>query len=393
VLSAQITKESVTPQKITAASEPAIVGPPTGDMPKERAYPVAAQTKEAVLAVTQPQSQTPVSAAVIREETLILPAYAYEEALIAAPGFPYPLLDKDRLGPARPKAYRAVILENDALRLTFLPELGGRLYQITDKATGRGVLYTNPVVKPTRWGPPEMTWWLAVGGMEWAFPVEEHGYAWAMTWDITAEKTAAGEAVARLRFRDKATGLAAEVTVVLPPQGGAFSVSPTLTNPGDKPATGQLWINTALPAGPGMRVEMPVETVEIHSFSPSEEEEMVVGDVMPWEPEMGEWGRWKWWFSVFTAQFSGHSHILQGSGGGPALQRDFDPQTAPGLKLFTWGPDVDVNEFEGQPYYEVWSGLTPNFETTITLNPGESQGWSEVWSVLNYSLPVDNLSR
>jgi hypothetical protein len=29
-----------------------------------------------------------------------------------------------------------------------------------------------------------MNWWLAVGGMEWAFPVEEHGYAWGMIWKI-----------------------------------------------------------------------------------------------------------------------------------------------------------------------------------------------------------------
>jgi len=45
------------------------------------------------------------------------------------------------------KSYRAVYLENQYLRVTVLPELGGRVYAIFDKTAGRDALYTNHVVK------------------------------------------------------------------------------------------------------------------------------------------------------------------------------------------------------------------------------------------------------
>lgn len=334
------------------------------------------------LAPNPPPLATPdrIAAAVILEETLTLSTYAYEQALVTAPDFPYPVLDMDRLGPARPKPYRAVILENEALRLTFLPELGGRLYQITDKVAHQDVLYNNPVIKPTHWGPPEMNWWLAAGGMEWAFPVEEHGYAWAMPWFMTATSADDGSARATLTFQDRVTNLAAEVSIVLPATGRTFALTLTLANPGDEPATGQFWVNTALPAGPVMRVDLPATEVEVHSAGASEE--VVAGQVLPWEAEMGEWGRWQTWFSAFAAPVTSGSVAMWGPDGRPGLRRTFNPETTPGLKLFIWGPEANTVEFEGHFYYEVWGGLTPDFDTFITLAPGDKRQWSEEWTIL-----------
>ena len=285
------------------------------------------------------------------------------------------------MGPARPKSYRAVILENDALRLVFLPELGGRLYQVVDKETGQNLLYNNPVVKPTRWGPPEMTWWLAVGGMEWAFPVEEHGYAWGMPWQVATSTGSDGEAIATLSYHDPVTKLAAEVVVTLPAGGKSFTVAPTLVNEGDEVTTGQLWVNAALPAGPGMRVNLPAATVKVHSAGRPEGVE--AGQVLPWEAGMGEWGRWRTWFGAFAAPATSGVVEVWGAGDGPGLRREFEPATAPGVKMFTWGPEADTAEFEGSPYVEVWGGLTPDFDTVIALAPGESRGWSETWTVMD----------
>lgn len=49
--------------------------------------------------------------------------------------------------------YTLLVLENDYLRVTVLPELGGRVYQMVFKPTGHNELYQNPVIKPTPWGP------------------------------------------------------------------------------------------------------------------------------------------------------------------------------------------------------------------------------------------------
>ncbi|MCZ7671376.1 MAG: DUF5107 domain-containing protein [Chloroflexi bacterium] len=66
------------------------------------------------------------------------------------------------------RTFQAITLHNRYVSATVLPELGGRLYQFTDKMTGRQLLYNNPILKPTVWG--HRGWWLASGGIEWAFP-------------------------------------------------------------------------------------------------------------------------------------------------------------------------------------------------------------------------------
>ena len=51
--------------------------------------------------------------------------------------YPYPLLDDIR-EEARVVRYRALIVENEYLRVTVLPELGGRIYSALDKVEGPG---------------------------------------------------------------------------------------------------------------------------------------------------------------------------------------------------------------------------------------------------------------
>ena len=39
------------------------------------------------------------------------------------------------------------VLENDHLKAVFLPEYGGRLWELWDKSKGQNLLYTNDVIK------------------------------------------------------------------------------------------------------------------------------------------------------------------------------------------------------------------------------------------------------
>ena len=61
--------------------------------------------------------------------------------------YPYPMLDflsRDKTN----RTYRTVVLENEYLRLTFLPELGGKVHEVIDKTTGQPMFYVNHVIKP-----------------------------------------------------------------------------------------------------------------------------------------------------------------------------------------------------------------------------------------------------
>jgi hypothetical protein len=312
---------------------------------------------------------------------LTIPTYAYEAALQPAVDFVYPRLEAPLVGEPEPKTYHAVILENEALTLTLLPELGGRLYQITDKATGAELLYHNPAVKPTRWGPAEMNWWLAVGGMEWAFPVEEHGYAWGMVWKAETHLAEDGAAVATMTYHDPVSELTAAVKLTLPAHGRAFTLEPTLINETDQPRTGQLWVDAALNAGEGMTLDFPAEQITVHSAD--ETAGFEPGEQKAWTPAFGQWGHWTGWFSAFASPATTGELRVWGAGTGPGLTRSFDPATAPGVKFFTWGPAGDVAEYAGSPYLEVWGGLTADFDTAVTLDPGTRRGWVETWTVVD----------
>jgi hypothetical protein len=185
----------------------------------------------------------------------------------------YPWLNRsayEASDPQPPHDYTALVVENSWLRLTFLPELGGRLYGVAVKATGEELLYQNPVIKPTPWGPEDDLWWLAVGGIEWCLPVEEHGYEWAVPWTYSVTTTAAGATVA---LWDSAAmdRIRARITIFLPADRADFQITPRLENPTAAPVAFKFWENAMLaPSGKNdvgnkTRFVIPIGQVTVHS--------------------------------------------------------------------------------------------------------------------------------
>jgi tetratricopeptide (TPR) repeat protein len=62
------------------------------------------------------------------------------------------------------KAWKALILENEYIKLCVTPEIGGKLYYATDKTNGYNFIYKNDVVKPSNIG--MLGAWVS-GGIEW----------------------------------------------------------------------------------------------------------------------------------------------------------------------------------------------------------------------------------
>jgi tetratricopeptide (TPR) repeat protein len=80
--------------------------------------------------------------------------------------YPYPL--QDTLHDEKvDKTYTSLQLENEYLQMSVLPEVGGRLFNLTDKATGFEVFYRQHVIKPALIG--MLGAWTS-GGVEWNFP-------------------------------------------------------------------------------------------------------------------------------------------------------------------------------------------------------------------------------
>ena len=174
-----------------------------------------------------------------------LPTYPYAAHLSKTTDplmgdYPVTVLDREAYEATSPTPepvrYRMLVLENRYLKLQFLPDLGGRLYGVTFKPTGSEEMYQNPVVKPTVWGPgsppaPQgANWWPAVGGMEWGFPVDEHGYEYGTQWGFDNVTTDDGGIMVSLFTRDPKLPHAV-VDITLEPDQAFFTMRTRIINP------------------------------------------------------------------------------------------------------------------------------------------------------------------
>src|SRR5688572_9056633 len=87
--------------------------------------------------------------------TIQLPTYAEGPAnpnppfdLFTVGRFNYPYPIRDAITDTRETVtWRSLHLENEYLRLTVLPDLGGHIYSCVDKRTGRDMFYANASIK------------------------------------------------------------------------------------------------------------------------------------------------------------------------------------------------------------------------------------------------------
>ncbi len=136
----------------------------------------------------------------VRRGELVLPTY-----LPAAPdkhpmflekrvyqgssGKVYPLPFTDRIADTPvTRAWKAVWLENEYLRVLVLPELGGRIHAILDKTNGYDLIYNQRVIKPALVGLAGP--WIS-GGIEFNWP-QHHRPATFLPVDVKVEEHADG---------------------------------------------------------------------------------------------------------------------------------------------------------------------------------------------------------
>jgi len=396
VTSGQMTRISAV---LRALTTPIPLVAPAVSSPTMASQPTATPPRTPTASSPMP-SVTPSPLVTVREETLTLSVYPYQAYLRAGvdakTGMTYQTLDRAAYEASRPtpgpKAFKAIVLENEFLKMTILPELGGRIYQVIFRPTGQTLFYNNPVVKPSRWGPwsSDQNWWLAAGGIEWAFPTAEHGYVWGTPWSYTLARQPDAVSVI-LRDSAASNRLRAQVTITLRAGEASFSVQPRIENQTQQTVAFQFWVNALLTLGaPTMSANtdfsFPTSTVQVHS----------TGDAtLPAARQMFSWpvyqGRdlsrysaWRTYLGLFAAPseraFVGAYNRETGLG----VVRVFPRQTVPGVKLFAFGPEFsDRTQYtdDNSQYFELWGGPQRTFwpEDDATLPAGGALEWTERW--------------
>src|SRR3989440_9499405 len=93
------------------------------------------------------------------------------------------------------RTFKTRVLENRYLKVTLVPEFGGRILSIIYKPTGHEQLYRNEVGVPygMKAGVVYYDWLMVYGGIFPTFPDPEHGRTWLKPWDFKAVKERAFE--------------------------------------------------------------------------------------------------------------------------------------------------------------------------------------------------------
>ena len=101
--------------------------------------------------------------------------------------YPYPVIESIS-NEKTDKAYQAVYLENEYIKVMILPELGGRVQMAYDKIKKRHFIYYNRVIKPALVG---LTGPWISGGIEFNWP-QHHRPSTFLPVDVTIEEQADG---------------------------------------------------------------------------------------------------------------------------------------------------------------------------------------------------------
>ncbi|MGW1495656.1 DUF5107 domain-containing protein [Streptomyces sp. NPDC002402] len=150
----------------------------------------------------------------------------------------------------------AIVIENERLRATVLPGLGGRIHSLHHKPTGRELLYRNPVFQPADFA-LNGAWYS--GGIEWNIGATGHTtLSCAPLHAAVVPAPDRGEMV-RLWEWERLRDLPFQVDLWLPEGSDFLHVGVRIRNPHERPAPVYWWSNIAVEEHETTRVLAPAE--------------------------------------------------------------------------------------------------------------------------------------
>jgi tetratricopeptide (TPR) repeat protein len=296
--------------------------------------------------------------------------------------YPYPI--RDALTNRRERVnWRSLNMENEYLRLTVLPDLGGHVYSCLDKRSGRELFYANTAIKKALIG-YRGAW--AAFGVEFNFPVS-HNWVSMSPVDFAVAPHPDGSASIWVGNTDQVYGSHWRVELMLRPGRAVLEQHVELYNRTDVRHRYYWWTNAAVRAWEDSRLVYPTELMATHGFT----------SVEPWPIDRE--GRD---LSVIRNQTDGpvslftyktreafvgvyHPHTTSGT------VHVADPAEIPVHKVWSWGSDREAAFWrtalsdDDSAYVELQAGLFRNQETYAFLEPQETVRFSEYW------LPVRDL--
>lgn len=299
------------------------------------------------------------------------------------------------------RQWKVVSLENDYIKLTLFPEIGGKIWGAVDKTTGKEFIYNNHVVKfrdIAMRGP-----WTS-GGIEFNFGIIGHAPTSSTPVDYVTRQKPDGSVSCYVSSSELVTRTLWTVEVNLPKDKAYFTTTTTWHNSSSIDQPYYQWMNAGYPAAGNVEFCYPGTNYighggELHSFPLDEQ-----GRDISWY-EKNDFGNSKSYHIVgkYNDFYGAYWHD---NDFGSIHHADYDEKL--GMKIFLWGLSREggiwedlLTDTNGQ-YIELQSGrmynqpasnssLTPYKHTAF--GPQATDRWTEYWFPVKGIKGVSKASR
>lgn len=282
-----------------------------------------------------------------------------------------------------PKTYRMISLENEKIKAVICPDLCGKVFSLTHKASGKEALYKPDVIKYTRILP---RFYFVAGGIEVSFPIS---HSPSQNERILYQIDRAADRVyVTCGERETHFGMQWSVEYSLGAGDDHLTQRVVYLNPGKQAYPWMSWSNAALPCTPDTEYDFPNGTVLSHASTL---------DTLDWKTEGTHHERdikemtGYFWLTKDANAFGAYTPSL-----GSGLYHIAEETSAPGIKLWSYGVEEDkewsmLSTPNRQPYVEIQGGPISDQSIKLELKPGEKRNHVEYWIPTDRPLDIHAL--
>lgn len=292
----------------------------------------------------------------------------------------YPYLMQDGYSrEAAPREVPAVVLENSKLKVTVIPSLGGRIWELFDKATGKQLLHTHNAPQLANIALRKA--WFA-GGLEWNIGTRGHSPTSCDPLHTAIVHTEDGKHILRLWEFERLREVVFQVDIWLPEDSAVLFAAVRLRNPNDHDVPMYWWSNAAIPETERTRVIAPADeafgsdyTTDITRVRPTSHEGYD-GTWLVNSPHAADF--------FFDIDPSERRWVVAADDDGDGLAM-LSTGLLRGKKLFVWGQGQGGKRWQewlspgAGPYAEIQAGLAQTQFEHLVMPAGAQWAWVEAY--------------
>ncbi|MBP2411832.1 hypothetical protein JOF48_000631 [Arthrobacter stackebrandtii] len=277
----------------------------------------------------------------------------------------------------------AVVLENAHVKATFLPQLGGRLWSLTDKSSGKEMLHTQDRIQFANLALRNA--WFA-GGIEYNIGTRGHSPTTCAPLHTAIVRTPEGQEILRMWEFDRLREVVFQIDAWLPEDSKVVLVAVRIQNPNDKTVPMYWWTNAAVPQTPQTRVIAPAGK----SYATDYDGSMTRVDTANLRGVDATWPMRNTQAADFFFDIAPDERrwevAADDGGDGLAL---VSSALLRGRKLFVWGETVGGHRWQEwltpsgdgapQPYAEIQAGIAQTQYEHVPMPAGASWQWVEAY--------------